>query len=389
MPVFRLPLGLIRFHSKELFLISRLILFASLGLFMHSSAFAIDAKYRSMLERSGCTQMSEMQGCDIHKSKAENAKAGFVTPAPTFDCKKAQGDIENLICADPDFGALDRTLAVVYAAALRKAINEHPPVLKAEQRGWVKGRNDCWKAEDRQKCVSESYRLRIAELQARYRLIPVSANATFYCDGNPRNVVIVDFFQTDPPSLIAERGDSVSLMYQQPAASGTRYQGRNDSFWEHQGMATVVLGYGAPEMRCKKQTKDKPVSLAGSTWELIAIQSMDDAQGKTPIDHPERFTVSFATDGRASFRIDCNRGTANWKATPSAESSSGALEFGPLATTKMMCPPGSVDQKVLRDLAYVRSYLLKDGKLFLSLMADGGIYEWRPSGKQSSIRDFQ
>lgn len=42
---------------------------------------AINEKYRQQLERSGCTQMSELQGCDIHKSKVENAKAGFVTEA--------------------------------------------------------------------------------------------------------------------------------------------------------------------------------------------------------------------------------------------------------------------------------------------------------------------
>ena len=59
-----------------------------------------------------------------------------------------------------------------------------------------------------------------------------------------------------------------------------------------------------------------------------------------------------------------------------AESASGALEFAPIATTRMMCPSGSHDQKVMRDLPYVRSYLLKDGKLYLFLMADGGIYEF-------------
>ncbi len=47
-----------------------------------SPAHAIDAKYREKLERSGCTQVTEMQGCDINKTKAENAKAGFVTAAP-------------------------------------------------------------------------------------------------------------------------------------------------------------------------------------------------------------------------------------------------------------------------------------------------------------------
>ena len=55
---------------------------AALGLLMQAPAFAIDAKYRQKLERSGCTQMSEGQGCDINKTKAENAKAGFVTEAP-------------------------------------------------------------------------------------------------------------------------------------------------------------------------------------------------------------------------------------------------------------------------------------------------------------------
>ncbi|MDT8954060.1 hypothetical protein [Aeromonas caviae] len=42
-------------------------------------------KYAEQLERSGCTQVTEAQGCDIHKSKAENAKAGFGTAAPAAD----------------------------------------------------------------------------------------------------------------------------------------------------------------------------------------------------------------------------------------------------------------------------------------------------------------
>ena len=42
-----------------------------------NTAHAIDAKYRTQLEQSGCTQMSEMMGCDVNKTKAENEKAGF------------------------------------------------------------------------------------------------------------------------------------------------------------------------------------------------------------------------------------------------------------------------------------------------------------------------
>jgi uncharacterized protein len=144
-------------------------------------------------------------------------------------------------------------MAEVYAAASKKAVNEHPPVLKAEQRGWIKGRNDCWKGEDKRECVEESYRRRIAELQARYRLVPPNGPVFYICNGDPRNEVVATFFETDPPTLIAERGDQVSIMYLQPSGSGSKYQGRNESLWEHQGKATIVWGYGSPEMRCSKR----------------------------------------------------------------------------------------------------------------------------------------
>jgi len=61
---------------------ARTITFAVLALLAQSSAFAINAKYAQQLERSGCNQMTEAQGCDITKTKAENAKAGFAAEAP-------------------------------------------------------------------------------------------------------------------------------------------------------------------------------------------------------------------------------------------------------------------------------------------------------------------
>jgi para-nitrobenzyl esterase len=40
-----------------------------------------------------------------------------------------------------------------------------------------------------------------------------------------------------------------------------------------------------------------------------------------------------------------------------------------------------VTERLGRDLPYVRSYVLKAGHLHLSLMADGGIYEFEPIEK--------
>jgi membrane-bound inhibitor of C-type lysozyme len=46
--------------------------------------------------------------------------------------------------------------------------------------------------------------------------------------------------------------------------------------------------------------------------------------------------------------------------------------------TRAMCPPGSIHDQLVTHWPAVRSYVLRDGRLFLSLMADGGIYEFEP-----------
>lgn len=48
-------------------------------------AHAITEKYRKQLERSGCTQITDGNGCDITKTKAENLKS-----APASDKKELE-----------------------------------------------------------------------------------------------------------------------------------------------------------------------------------------------------------------------------------------------------------------------------------------------------------
>lgn len=122
-----------------------------------------------------------------------------------------------------------------------------------------------------------------------------------------------------------------------------------------------------------------PPGLAGTTWQLVAMQSMDDAQGTTRPADPAAYQLRFGADGRATLRVDCNRAMGTWQATPSADGRSGSLQFGPLAGTRAMCPPGSLEPQLMRQLPFVRSYLLRDGQLHLSLMADGGILSWAPA----------
>ena len=47
-----------------------------------------------------------------------------------------------------------------------------------------------------------------------------------------------------------------------------------------------------------------------------------------------------------------------------------------------MCPEGSLHDRIVKHLSLIRSYVIKDGHLFLSLMDDGGIYEFEPMARK-------
>lgn len=118
--------------------------------------------------------------------------------------------------------------------------------------------------------------------------------------------------------------------------------------------------------------------LSGTRWRLLEIQSMDDAIGSVQPADPSRFTMLLKRDGTVEMNLDCNRAHGSWSADGGPESASGHFEFGPLAATRALCPPPNLDERVLAQAGYVRSFLLKDGRLYLSLMADGGILAWEP-----------
>lgn len=124
--------------------------------------------------------------------------------------------------------------------------------------------------------------------------------------------------------------------------------------------------------------------LAGTEWRLVEFQSMDDRRGTSRPSEGTLYTMWLHGDGTVTMRLNCNRATGSWSATPGSDAASGRFEFGPLAATRALCPPPSMDESIVAQSAYVRSYLFKDGRLHLSLMADGGIYVWERNGSTPS-----
>ena len=159
------------------------------------------------------------------------ATAALAQDGPSFDCARAESSAEKLVCEDAALARLDRLVADRYGAAAEAArgldvgagaaLNE----LRATQRGWIKGRDECWKADDLRACVEAAYTRREAELVAGWMLEPATRTVFWACGGNPANEVVTMFFETEVPSVRFERGDSVDVGVLSPTGSGARYDG--------------------------------------------------------------------------------------------------------------------------------------------------------------------
>ena len=128
--------------------------------------------------------------------------------------------------------------------------------------------------------------------------------------------------------------------------------------------------------------------LNGTHWQLVEFQSMDDATGILRPKDPTLYTMNLNSDGTVNMKLNCNRAHGNWSFNPSSNGDSGQFTFGPLAVTRAMCLPPSMDGHIVAQAQYIRSYLLKDGRLYLSLMADGGIYVWEPIKNSTSQQNI-
>ncbi len=110
-------------------------------------------------------------------------------------------------------------------------------------------------------------------------------------------------------------------------------------------------------------------------WQLTGF--LDNANGATPVDDPSKYTNQLRPDGSASIRADCNQGSAKYTVA------GNSLEFGLATTTLVLCEPGSLSDRFLQELSFVRSFVIDQteatDQLVLSLMADGGSLRFSPT----------
>lgn len=111
--------------------------------------------------------------------------------------------------------------------------------------------------------------------------------------------------------------------------------------------------------------------IVGVTWRWQEIQSMDGTS--TTVSDPVNYTLILNQDGTFNIQADCNQGSGGY----TLDGSQLTLEVGTL--TLAACPPESLSDRYIELLGFVGSYVIEDGELYLSLMADGGILRFSPA----------
>lgn len=159
------------------------------------------------------------------------ASPAFAQSGPSFDCAKANSSAEKLVCRDAELARLDRLVSGRYQAALKSVrglgtgAKNAEARLRAYQRGWIRDRDDCWKAQDRRECVKLSYLQREGQLVARWMLEKPKSIAFWRCGGNQANEVVTYFYDTTLPSVRFERGDTIDTGSLARTGSGSKYDG--------------------------------------------------------------------------------------------------------------------------------------------------------------------
>jgi len=146
--------------------------------------------------------------------------------------------------------------------------------------------------------------------------------------------------------------------------------------WENTEPYTFISDLKQIETELKSGTRLFPEAerstdsrqVLNKTWQWeLTITPVE----KIDVPNPERYTILLTAEGKVQARFDCNRGGGNY------EISEGKLSFGPLMSTRMACPPDTLDAPFMRDLQRVASFFVENGNLYLELPFDSGTMKFR------------
>lgn len=198
-------------------------------------------------------------GCNRppEQNQSEAPAATRTAPPPalgrieaSFDCSRAAGQAQELICGDANLAAMDREAARLGAAD------------PAGQAAWSKQRDDCWKADELRQCVLASTALRIHQLRKMAPALQpgdgISVGPVIYRCKDVPEPVSATFISSDPGAVAIEWGGAGRALDHVPSADGGKYEGRWEgqvlTFWT-KGRDAILTLPGKGDLNCNQVAK--------------------------------------------------------------------------------------------------------------------------------------
>lgn len=187
------------------------------------------------------TAIDILDASDCGKRKASSSTQASenyaYAPQAGFDCAKASSQTEEIICAAPALSELDGEMTRLYQLVFQELGGEPRKrnQLKATQRGFLKERDDCWKAEDRNQCVRDVTAYQIAELRALSSEAqkggmadPSAGPFSFQCPGVNYKLKVTFAGQIQKLAIVAWHENKL-VLWQAPSSDGKyEYRGSLD-----------------------------------------------------------------------------------------------------------------------------------------------------------------
>ena len=180
--------------------------------------------------------IAALLNCIILFSAPCGPAAAICAIEPSFDCSRAKGTVEQLICSDNELAELDNLLAGAYQTALHNFPADERKTLKADQHDWMNNRNDCRRAKNMHDCVKHALELRITELQIQGGNIAVPEPVKYTCNSGDYDYLTAVFFSETTLPAVVLSGNTGRDFWQEtayiiPSGSGAKYQGNDVMFW--------------------------------------------------------------------------------------------------------------------------------------------------------------
>lgn len=203
-------------------------------------------------DKDGINDCEADGSCD-HTVDYSKPKPAYT--APSYNCEqKNLSSVEVLICNNSLLAAKDLALHERYKQLTTTVTDDaFARYVKVTQRGWIKGRNECWKSEPVDVCVNNEYAARMAKLDTLFRHYHEAPVVKLSCDTEPQVHYWFRRYNTDPLTATVSSEGASWLLYRETAEdspSSEEYRGPDASLTVASNMYKLTLPETEVPLRC-------------------------------------------------------------------------------------------------------------------------------------------